>query len=69
MKKIALQFEFLIVMDHVEYVCRDFQQLFDKHFIRQILRVFIDGIQHFSIFFKSLLMEFFVSVDLVAFSF
>lgn len=69
MQQVALQLEFLIVVDAVEDVGRDLQKLLDEGLVGEFAGVAVDLLQHLVVALECLPLELLVSVDLVALCF
>lgn len=69
MEQIALELEFLVIVDAVEDVGGDFEQLLDELFIGEVRGAGVDSSQHVGIATECLILELLVGVDLVALGF
>ena len=65
MQEIALQLEFLVVMDAVEDIGRDLKQLLNEGFVGELVGVAVDLLEHLVVALERLALELLVCVDLV----
>lgn len=65
MQKVALQLEFLIVMNAVKDIGCYLKKLLNEGLIRKFTRVVIDFLDHLVVALEGLTLELLVSVDLV----
>lgn len=67
MQEVALQLEFLIVVDAVEDVRCDLEKLLNESLVGEFAGVVVDLLDHFVVALECLALELLVGVDLIAF--